>query len=74
MHTYVRDEVPSSADRCHAQCNEPEGLEMYSCGLVRRHRLKHMFEIIANQDVREYNYMGNSSALISDPWLLLCSE
>ena len=26
----------------------------YSCGLVRRHRLKHMFEIIATQGVREY--------------------
>ena len=26
----------------------------YSCGLVRRHRPKHMFEIIATQGVREY--------------------
>ena len=26
----------------------------YSCGIVRRHRPKHMFEIIATQGVREY--------------------
>jgi hypothetical protein len=26
----------------------------YSCGIVRRHRPKHMFEIIATQGVRVY--------------------